>query len=313
MQQEHVIALQSVSKTFAIGFWRKRIQAVKDLSLSVHRGEVFGLIGPNGAGKTTTIKVICSLIAPSQGAVRVFGAPASSVSCRKRMGFLPEISHYYNYLTATEILEFYAQLYQLDKATRKTRIPALLDRVGLGNSGHKRLGQFSKGMLQRLGLAQALIGDPQLVILDEPQSGLDPFGRKDVADIIAQCRDEGRTVFFSSHILPDVERICDRVALLKQGSLLQVGSLEELLGNQQRFHLQCSGTLDAQLQQTLLSLHIDLSPINDTTNSHQLSFTPKNIAPNDLLTLLITHNMQITQFTQERENLESLFVRLSQG
>ncbi|MGI5830692.1 MAG: ABC transporter ATP-binding protein [Bradymonadia bacterium] len=307
---EHVIELQAVNKTFAMGFFRKRVEAVRDLSLNVRRGEVFGLVGPNGAGKTTTIKMITSLISPSSGTVRVFGKSANDVEGRRRLGYLPEISHYYHYLNASEILDFYAQLYQLDKKTRRKRVPELLERVGLGGAGKKRLGQFSKGMQQRLGLAQALIADPELVILDEPQSGLDPFGRKDVADIIAECRNEGKTVFFSSHILPDVERICDRVALLREGKLVRLGELDELLDSKKSCHVQFTGELHADVEARLKELGTELIR-EESPAQHRVAFSPDKVQSNDLLQYLIQNNLKVIDLGFERENLESLFVRLS--
>ena len=225
---ESVIVVEGLVKTFSLGFRRTRVEAVRGVSFSVQRGEVFGLVGPNGAGKTTIIKAMMGLIRPSKGAISILGEPVPSVESRKRIGYLPEVSYYYDYLTPEEILDFYGRLYGLDRRTRRTRVGELLERVGLSDAVGKPLRKFSKGMLQRVGLAQALIADPDVVVLDEPQSGLDPLGRKDVADLIFELQEAGKTIFFSSHILPDVERICSRVAVMIEGRIVDIGPLEKL-------------------------------------------------------------------------------------
>lgn len=224
-----VIRVEDLAKTFSLGFRRKRVDAVRGVSFEVRRGEIFGLIGPNGAGKTTTIKAMMGLIAPTRGRIEILGERAPSVASRRSVGYLPEISYYYDYLKPEEILDFYGQLYGLDRATRRRRVPELLERVGLSGAVGKPLRKFSKGMLQRVGLAQAIIADPEIVILDEPKSGLDPLGRKDVSDLILELRDQGKTIFFSSHILSDVERICDRVGVLVGGRMVDIGPLSQLL------------------------------------------------------------------------------------
>jgi ABC-2 type transport system ATP-binding protein len=226
---ETVVEIRDLEKTFRIGFWRKKVAAVRHASFSVHRGEIFGLIGPNGAGKTTTLKMLTGLIKPDAGQASIFGIDASRALSRARVGFLPETPHFYDYLRADELLSYFAHLYGMDSKVAAKRIPALLERVGLGQVGDKQLRKFSKGMLQRVGLAQALLPDADLVILDEPQSGLDPMGRRDVRQIIEALRDEGKTVLFSSHILPDVEQICDRVAIMVGGTVRKVGRLDELV------------------------------------------------------------------------------------
>ena len=203
--------------------------AVDGLDLEVQPGEIFGLLGPNGAGKTTTLKMILGLLRPDAGTVRLFGRPPEDVSARARLGFLPENPYFYDYLTATEFLDFYGRLQGLGAAERKQRIASALERVGLAGRGGTALRKFSKGMIQRLGLAQAIQHDPELVILDEPMSGLDPIGRREVRDLILALRAAGRTVFFSSHILQDAEMVCDRVAILFKGRLRSVGKLDALV------------------------------------------------------------------------------------
>ena len=226
---ETVVSIEGLEKTFRIGFWRKRVAAVRHASFAVQRGEIFGLIGPNGAGKTTTLKMLTGLIRPDAGRATIFGVDAGRAASRARVGFLPETPHFYDYLRADELLHYFAHLYGMDHRLAARRIPFLLDRVGLGQVGDKQLRKFSKGMLQRVGLAQALLPDAELVILDEPQSGLDPMGRRDVRQLIEELRDEGKTVLFSSHILPDVEQICDRVAMMVGGTVRKVGRLDELV------------------------------------------------------------------------------------
>jgi ABC-2 type transport system ATP-binding protein len=203
--------------------------ALSGLSLSVNTGEIYGFLGPNGAGKTTTIKILIGLIRASGGQATVLGAPAGDVATHRRIGFLPESPYFYDYLTAEEFLGFYGRLAGLTRQELGRRIPEMLRLVGLPDARTRQLRKFSKGMLQRIGLAQALIHDPELVILDEPMSGLDPVGRKQVRDVILGLREQGKTVFFSSHILPDVEMICDRVGIVRNGLLRAEGTVDELV------------------------------------------------------------------------------------
>jgi ABC-2 type transport system ATP-binding protein len=212
-----------------IRFKNRRVAALKDLSLQVDEGEIFGLLGPNGAGKTTTIKILMGLIFPTRGSATILGKPLGDKSVKAQLGFLPENPYFYDYLKGWEFLNYYGQLYGVAKAGRRKKIEALLDLVGLTEAANLPLKGFSKGMLQRIGLAQALLNDPRIVFLDEPQSGLDPFGRKEIRDIILKLKERGKTVFFSSHILSDAEMICDRVGILFRGELINVGNLTELL------------------------------------------------------------------------------------
>jgi len=224
-----VIAVEGLTKTFAFGFFRRKVRAVRGISFEVRRGEIFGFLGPNGAGKTTTIKMLMGLIFPSAGQARVLGRPVPDVGAKARVGFLPESPYFYDYLTAEELLDLVGRLFGLPAAERRRRTTRLLERVGLAGSGKLPLRKFSKGMLQRVGLAQALVNEPELVVLDEPMSGLDPIGRKEIRDLIVGLRQEGRTVFFSTHILADAELICDRCAILVGGELRDVGPLDALL------------------------------------------------------------------------------------
>lgn len=226
---EPVIGIRGLSKVFRVGFWGKKVEALKGLDLDVRPNEIFGFLGPNGAGKTTTIKSILRLIYPTKGEIKLFGKPNNQVSIRSRIGFLPENPYFYDYLTAMEFMTFYGQLMSLGRAERTEKSMELLRKVGLEGRGDMQLRKFSKGMVQRVGLAQAMLNDPDLVILDEPMSGLDPLGRKEIRDIIVDMKKAGKTVFFSTHILPDVEMICDRVGIIREGRIMNVGTLEEIL------------------------------------------------------------------------------------
>lgn len=222
------ININSVTKIYRTGFWGKRFIALDDLSIEVKQGEILGYLGPNGAGKTTTFKVLLDLIRPNSGGVTVFGEPAGR-KARERIGFLPENPYFYMYLTAEESLHFHGRLRGMKREERRRRIPELLQLVGLAHAGTRPLKKFSRGMLQRIGIAQALVNDPDILILDEPMSGLDPNGRKQMRDIILGCRNKGKTVIFSSHILSDVEILCDRAAIIRKGKLQEVIQVGEML------------------------------------------------------------------------------------
>ena len=225
-----VIEIANLTKDYEVGFWRKRrVRALDDLSLTIDRGQIFGFLGANGAGKTTTLKLLMRLIFPTNGTARILGCDIQDVSMHERIGYLPENPYFYDYLTAREFLDYCAEIFGFPAAERKKRAADLLARVKLDEKRwDTQLRKFSKGMLQRVGLAQSLINDPEIVFLDEPMSGLDPVGRREVRDLIAALRDEGKTVFMCSHILSDIEVLCDRVAILKRGRLAQVGYLDEL-------------------------------------------------------------------------------------
>jgi len=225
-----VVEINNLTKDYEVGFVRKRkVRALDSLSLTVNQGEIFGFLGANGAGKTTTLKLLMSLIFPTAGSARILGCDIADVSMHSRIGYLPENPYFYDYLTALEFLNYCGQIFGFSRTTRNRRSQELLQRVRLDESKwNTQLRKFSKGMLQRVGLAQALVNDPEIVFLDEPMSGLDPIGRREVRDLIASLRQEGKTVFMCSHILSDIEVLCDRVAILRSGKLAQVGSLEEL-------------------------------------------------------------------------------------
>ena len=224
-----VIEVRDLHKVFPVGFRRRKVYAVRGISFEVRQGDIFGFLGPNGAGKTTSIKVLTGLIRPSQGQVRLFGRDVEDLDVRQRLGYLPEQPYFYDYLTPVELLDHVGRLFGVPGALRARRIDELLAAVGLRDARSRTLRKFSKGMLQRVGIAQALINDPELVMLDEPLTGLDPIGRKEIMDLVLSLKERGKTVFFSSHILSDIERVCDRVAILRAGQLVAHGTLDELL------------------------------------------------------------------------------------
>lgn len=225
-----MIKTESLTKIFKVGFRGRKVTALENLNLEAKKGEIFGFLGPNGAGKTTTIKLLVGLISPTSGRGWLMDREFGDISVKEKVGFLPENPYFYDYLTGREFLNFYAQLLKVPRGERGKRIYNILSLVGLAGAEDLQLRRYSKGMTQRLGIAQALLNDPDLIILDEPMSGLDPIGRKDVRDIILRLKDEGKTIFFSTHILSDVEMICDRVAILVKGRLKSVGKIDELIG-----------------------------------------------------------------------------------
>ena len=281
------------------------------LSLSVREGEIYGFLGPNGSGKTTTIKVLMGLIRATAGTAEIFGKPAGDVQIRRRIGFLPEAPYFYDYLTAEEFLTFYGHLAGMGRDILEARVPQLLEMVGLAEARARQLRKFSKGMLQRIGLAQALIHDPELVILDEPMSGLDPIGRKQVRDLILGLRDQGKTVFFSTHIIPDVEMICDRVGVIVKGKLLTTGRVDDLAGHghTQSVEIVCQGITVGEI------------PAIGTTAVRVLQQGPQAliVLPNpdrleDILGEIRKHGGRLISVTPQKGSLEELFFpSVSQG
>ena len=274
-----ILEIDNLSKDYEVGFWRKRkVRALDDLSLTVNQGEIFGLLGANGAGKTTTLKILMRLIFPSGGNAKILGQDISDVSMHQRVGYLPENPYFYDYLTPIEFLDYCGQIFGLSLADRRRRSRELLTRVRLEESKWKtQLRKFSKGMLQRVGMAQALVNDPNIVFLDEPMSGLDPIGRREVRDLIADLRDEGKTVFMCSHILSDIEILCDRVAILRKGRLAHLGVLEQLQGGSNKDArmevvatgtdaatlARCSGNGELKITMTPSGLRIEVDSENE--------------------------------------------------
>jgi len=260
-----VVEITNLTKDYEVGFWRKRkVRALDGLSLSIDRGQIFGFLGANGAGKTTTLKLLMRLIFPTAGSAKILDHDIGDVSMHERIGYLPENPYFYDYLTAREFLDYCAEIFGYPAAARRKRAADLLARVKLDEKRwDTQLRKFSKGMLQRVGLAQSLINDPEIVFLDEPMSGLDPVGRREVRDLIAALRDEGKTVFMCSHILSDIEVLCDRVAILKRGRLAQVGYLDELRGTTDgpnRMEVLATGTDAATLKKYLSEVEITPTP-----------------------------------------------------
>ncbi len=239
------IEINGLEKTYSVGFWRKRPKcALKPLHLTVEEGEIFGFLGPNGAGKTTTLKMLMGLVFPTGGSARILGMDINDPQMKAQIGFLPEQPYFYDYLTAHELLEYYGRLSGVPAKELPPRIEKVLERVGLRDVRGVQLRKFSKGMLQRVGIAQAILHEPKIVFFDEPMSGLDPMGRREVRDLMEQLKQEGKTVFFSTHILSDAEALCDRVAVIHQGELRGVGAVAELTSGstrQDRNHLARDG------------------------------------------------------------------------
>ena len=229
MSAEPVIEIRNLTKIYRDFWGRAKVKAVNSLSLEVKKGEIFGLLGPNGAGKTTTLKMLLGLLFPTEGEIKILGKQAHDVSKNEKIGYLPEESYLYRFLNADETLDFYGQLFNMSSALRKERRDKLIEMVGLQGARRRQLKEYSKGMTRRIGLAQALINDPELVILDEPTSGLDPLGTREVKDLILRLRDEGKTVLMCSHLLQDVQDVCDRIAILYGGELKVLGNVKDLL------------------------------------------------------------------------------------
>ncbi|MEZ6089824.1 MAG: ABC transporter ATP-binding protein [Pirellulaceae bacterium] len=244
-----VIETRSLSKVYRDFWGRKKVQALKPLDIEVKQGEIFGLLGPNGSGKSTTIKLILGLLFPTSGRVLVFDQDASETKKNERVGYLPEESYLYKFLNAEETLDFYGRLFDMSGAQRAARVDELIKMVGLDKARHRQLREYSKGMTRRVGLAQALINNPDLILLDEPTTGLDPIGTREMKDLILQLRDEGKTVLLCSHQLADVQDVCDRVAILHQGELKELGRVDELLKVQDVTEIHATGLSDSAKQE----------------------------------------------------------------
>ncbi|ABW30555.1 ABC transporter ATP-binding protein [Acaryochloris marina] len=259
-EQQPIIQTFSLRKTYRTGFWmNKTVTSLQQCSVQVMAGETFGLLGPNGAGKTTLLKILLGLAKPSAGRGFLLGKPLGDRSAKQHIGYLPENAYFYDYLTGWEFLKYAAGLFQIPEKVQKRRIPELLDMVGLDRktAKKKQMRRYSKGMLQRVGMAQALINDPKLVFLDEPMSGLDPMGRYQMREIILSLKEQGKTVFFNSHVLSDVEVICDRVAILALGELICEGTLDQLLGaNTQNYQVKGRGGNSEVLSKVLIDFEM---------------------------------------------------------
>ena len=301
------IRTEELTKDYAIGFWRKRpYRALDRLSLEIQAGEVFGFLGPNGAGKTTTLKLLMQLIFPTSGQAEILGKPVGHVATRQRIGYLPENPYFYDNLTAEELLSYFAELFGYHAAERRKRVTTLLDSVGIGAERRLQLRKFSKGMVQRVGLAQALLNDPDVVFLDEPMSGLDPLGRRDVRSLILKLRDEGRTIFFSSHILADAEALCSRVAVVAGGRLVAAGRLSDMLAFEVRgWELVMADVKPDVLEKIATSVR-RTTEISAGRYAIELAV---DHAPDRILTDLTATGARLVSLNPVRDTLEDFFVR----
>lgn len=302
---EAILRTEKLGKRFRLGLRRREVRAVEDLDLRIQPGEIYGFLGPNGAGKSTTIKMLVGLVTPTEGSAHLFGEPIASRRARRRLGYLPENPYFHDFLTPQNLLHFHGKLCGLSSGELADRVPRLLDLVGLGKAVDLPLRRFSKGMVQRAGIAQALISDPDLVILDEPMSGLDPIGRKDVRDVIFRLKEMGKTLFFSSHILPDVEAICDRVGLLLGGRLHEEGRLEDLLSAGARAVDVVAEAIPPELAVRLSERAERVLPKGEGL---ALTFVEEAQA-DEAVTALAQAGARIVSVARHRESLEDLFVR----
>jgi ABC-2 type transport system ATP-binding protein len=300
------LATYDLSKDYHVGFWRKRAyRALDRLTLDVEPGEIFGFLGPNGAGKTTTLKLLMQLVFPSAGRAEILGRPLGDLSVKRRIGYLPENPYFYDYLSAEELLVYFAGLFGYPGRECRTRASHLLDQVGIGAERRLQLRKFSKGMLQRVGIAQALVNDPDLVIFDEPMSGLDPLGRRDVRALMLALRDRGCTVFFSSHVLSDAEALCSRVAILARGRLVTMGRLSEMLAfHAQGWELVVAGLPEASVPVIGARLR-RIIRIGDGRYELELPLDPP---PDRFMAELSAAGAHVVSLNPIRETLEDFFV-----
>jgi ABC-2 type transport system ATP-binding protein len=305
------IRTEGLTKHYSVGFWRPRpYVALDSLSLRVAQGETFGFLGPNGAGKTTTLKLLMQLIFPTSGTVEILGRPAGDVEVRRRIGYLPENPFFYDNVTAEELLDYFARLFGYRGAERTRRVARLLDEVGLGAERRFQLRKYSKGMIQRVGVAQALLNDPEVVFLDEPMSGLDPIGRREVRDILLRLRDRGTTVFFSSHILADAEAVCSSVGIVSGGRLVASGRVAEMVSMETRgWELVIDGLSEALAKQ--------LAAEGATVTRHGTRHTvllPPAVPPDAILVRVKTGGGTLVSLTAIRQTLEDVFMeRIQHG
>lgn len=303
-EQTRVVQTWKLKKIYRTGFWlNQKIESLKGCTLTVYEGETFGLLGPNGAGKTTLLKILLGIVRASSGRAVLLGKPIGDRAVKQRIGYLPENPYLYDYLTAWEFLQYTAGLFNIPRAEQKKRIPQLIDTVGIDRktAKKKQLRQYSKGMLQRIGMAQALINNPEVVFLDEPMSGLDPIGRYQIRQIILALKEQGKTIFFNSHVLGDVEQICDRVAILAQGEIICTGSLEELLGSKDTYQVAGKGGNTEELEPWISNL--------DFTDHHwhgQL-ITGGNL--DSFLSAIAQMDAEILELKLARASLEDFFLQ----
>jgi len=305
-----IITVKDLEKTFRIGFMRKKVDAVRGVTFEVRPGEIFGVLGPNGAGKTTTIKMLLGLIFPTKGTLSLFGHARPEPEVMKRLGYLPENPYVYQYLKPLEFLDLCGRLCGMSATDRKKKSDAILERVGLTHAIDRPIGRFSKGMTQRIGLAQALLHDPELLILDEPMSGLDPIGRKQVRDLIVEERKAGKTVLFTSHILSDVELLCDRVAIFHRGKVTAFGALSELLKPEVRRTEVELEDASEELEAALAELGATVVHEEGRGSTRRVRVTmPGEEGARRVLELALAKGARIVEVHEKRETLEDLFLR----
>jgi ABC-2 type transport system ATP-binding protein len=301
------IETEGLSKDYLVGFWRPRpYRALDALTLTVEPGEVFGFLGPNGAGKSTTLKLLMQLIYPTSGTARILGRPVGDVAVRQRIGFLAENPYYYDYLTAEELLAYFARLFGYSGADVTSRVTRVLDEVGLPGERRKRLRTLSKGQLQRVGLAQALINEPELIFLDEPMSGLDPLGRRQVRDVILGLRQRGCTVFFSSHILSDAEALCSRVGIMAQGRLVASGRVSDMVAFELKGWELIVANLSDQALATVTPRVRRITPI--ALGQFAIDLAP-DAEPERLIAEMRAGGASLVSLNPVRETLEDYFVQ----
>jgi ABC-2 type transport system ATP-binding protein len=306
------IEVKDLHKTYRTPLRRRKVEAVRGISFSVERGEVFGFLGPNGAGKTTTIRILMGLIRSTRGSAKILGKDVPSRAARARLGFLPEAPYFYDYLTAGEMLDLTGRLFGLDRAERRKRASELVEMVGLGYARNTPLKKYSKGMLQRAGIGQALINDPELVVFDEPMGGLDPVGRKEVRDIIFRLREQGKTVFFSSHILADVEMVADRVAIVVRGKVHDIGELSQLVGDK-RLGTDVSLRVGEDVSDAGVERLVDASTVISKREGELVLHLGPDDDVDDFLVVVREVGARVVSVTPRHETLEDLFIRVAKG
>lgn len=301
------IDIRELTKDYPIGFWRPRpYRALDKLTLSVERGEVFGFLGPNGAGKTTTLKLLMQLVFPTSGSAQILGRPVGSLDVRRHIGYLPENPYFYDNLTAEELLTYFASLFGIPPGQRRQRTAQLLDEVGIGAERRMQMRKYSKGMVQRVGIAQALINDPEVVFLDEPMSGLDPLGRRDIRALILRLRDAGKTVFFSSHILSDAETLCNRAAIVAGGRLATSGRLTDMAGYEVRGWEVVMNGVAAALLARVVHRVVKATPVGEDRVTFEL---PKDARPEDFAAELAAAGASLVSVNPLHTSLEDVFVQ----
>ena len=311
---EVVIEIQDLTKDYQAGFLKKRsVRALDHLTLRVHRGEIFGFLGPNGAGKTTTLKLLMRLIFPTAGSARILGQPIDHVGTRSRVGYLPENPYFYDYLSGRELLGYTAALFGITPRRAAERTSELIKLVGLGEeAAGRQLRKYSKGMLQRIGIAQALVNDPEILFMDEPMSGLDPIGRREVRDLLLSLREQGKTIFFSSHILSDVELLCDRAAILSRGSLVRCGGVHEMTGKESATVEVIAVGLDISRLAGFLEGLDSVQSIAESPNGIRLLLRDEG-SVDSALSLIRQAGGRLVSVNPQRESLEDIFSRAEKG